>query len=102
MQVLETEGASALTIRRIAADVEYTAPVVYQHFANKDALVLELIAYGHRLMMAELQQSARQPDIDGRMMQLASEYIRFAGDHPHLYQVMNGSAGARRRPPSTP
>ena len=92
LHVLETEGASALTIRRIAADVEYTAPVVYQHFANKDELVLELIAYGHRLMMAELRQAAQQPDIDRRMMQLASEYIRFAGEHPHLYQVMNGSA----------
>lgn len=92
MHVLESEGASALTIRRIAADVEYTAPVVYQHFANKDALVLELVAHGHRLMMAELEQVAEEPDIDRRMMQLASEYVRFAGEHPHLYQVMNGDA----------
>ncbi|GAA0512651.1 hypothetical protein Ade02nite_96620 [Paractinoplanes deccanensis] len=92
LHVLESEGASALTIRRIAADVEYTAPVVYQHFANKDALVLELVAHGHRLMMAELEQVAEEPDIDRRMMQLASEYVRFAGEHPHLYQVMNGDA----------
>jgi hypothetical protein len=26
------------------------------------------------------------------MMQLASEYVRFAGEHPHLYQVMNDDA----------
>ncbi|MCM4081167.1 TetR/AcrR family transcriptional regulator [Paractinoplanes hotanensis] len=92
LHVLETEGAPALTIRRIATDVEYTAPVVYQHFANKDALVLELVAHGHRLMMAELEQAAREPDIDRRMMQLASEYVRFAGEHPHLYQAMNDDA----------
>nr|WP_221382503.1 TetR/AcrR family transcriptional regulator [Actinoplanes polyasparticus] len=92
LHVLETEGASALTIRRIATDVEYTAPVVYQHFANKDALVLELVAHGHRLMMAELEQAAQEPDIDRRMMQLASEYVRFAGEHPDLYQVMNDDA----------
>jgi AcrR family transcriptional regulator len=92
LHVLETEGAPALTIRRIATDVEYSAPVVYQHFANKDALVLELVAHGHRLMMAELEQAAKEPDIDRRMMQLASEYVRFAGEHPHLYQVMNGDA----------
>jgi AcrR family transcriptional regulator len=90
--VLEGEGASALTMRRIATDVEYTAPVVYQHFANKDALVLELVAHGHRLMMAELEQAAQEPDIDRRMMRLASEYVRFAGEHPHLYQVMNDDA----------
>lgn len=58
LHVLETDGASALTIRRIATDIEYSAPVVYQHFANKDALVLELVAYGHRLILAELQQAA--------------------------------------------
>jgi AcrR family transcriptional regulator len=92
LHILEREGASALTIRRIATDVEYTAPVVYQHFANKDALVLELVAHGHRLMMAELEQAAQEPDIDRRMMQLASEYVRFAGEHPHLYQVMNDDA----------
>ncbi|MEU7468877.1 TetR/AcrR family transcriptional regulator [Streptomyces sp. NPDC044984] len=92
LHVLETEGASALTIRRIATDVEYSAPVVYQYFANKDALVLELVAHGHALMMAELEQAAEEPDIDQRMMRIASEYVRFAGEHPHLYQVMNGNA----------
>ncbi|MGC0377664.1 TetR/AcrR family transcriptional regulator [Streptomyces sp. SAI-229] len=92
LRILESEGATALTIRRIATDVEYSAPVVYQHFANKDALVLELVAHGHRLMMAELQQAAEEPDIDRRMLRLASEYIRFADEHSHLYQIMNGDA----------
>ncbi|UQU65420.1 TetR/AcrR family transcriptional regulator [Couchioplanes caeruleus] len=92
LHILENEGAAALTVRRIATDVEYSAPVVYQHFANKDALVLELVAHGHRLMTAELEQAAAELDIDRRMMQLASEYVRFAGEHPHLYQIMNGDA----------
>lgn len=100
LHLLETEGAAALTIRRIATDVEYSAPVVYQHFANKDALVLELVAHGHRLMLAEFRQAAEEPVIDRRMMRIASEYIRFAGEHPHLYEVMNGAvvdADERRR-----
>ncbi|MFE9068810.1 TetR/AcrR family transcriptional regulator [Streptomyces violaceusniger] len=100
LHVLETDGAAALTIRRIATDIEYSAPVVYQHFANKDALVLELVAYGHRLILAEFQQAAEEPGIDRRMMRIASEYVRFAGEHPHLYGVMNGTtvdADERRR-----
>jgi len=92
LHVLETEGTAALTIRRIATDVEYSAPVVYQHFANKDALVLELVAHGHRLVLAEFRQAAEEPCIDRRMMRIASEYVRFAGEHPHLYEVMNGAA----------
>jgi AcrR family transcriptional regulator len=100
LHVLEAQGAAALTIRRIATDVEYSAPVVYQHFANKDALVLELAAHGHRLLLTELREAAQEPDVDRRMMRIASEYVRFAGEHPHLYQVMNDpAAGAddRRR-----
>ncbi|GGP68276.1 TetR/AcrR family transcriptional regulator [Saccharothrix coeruleofusca] len=101
LHVLETEGAAALTIRRIAAEVEYTAPVVYQHFANKDALVLELIAHGYDLMLAQARRIAdEEPDVDRRVLRVAREYVRFAGEHPSLYQAMNDSAvdaDARRR-----
>ena len=100
LHVLETEGPAALTIRRIANDVEYSAPVVYQHFANKDALVLELVAHGHRLMLTGFLQASQEADVDLRMRRIASEYVRFAGEHPHLYQVMNNpgvDADERRR-----
>jgi AcrR family transcriptional regulator len=89
LHVLETDGIAALTIRRIATDVEYSAPVVYQHFANKDALLLELVAHGHRLMLTEFREAAEEPDADRRMTRIASEYVRFAGEHPHLYRIMN-------------
>ncbi|WIX88215.1 TetR/AcrR family transcriptional regulator [Amycolatopsis sp. DG1A-15b] len=89
LHVLEADGIAALTIRRIATDVEYSAPVVYQHFANKDALLLELVAHGHRLMLTEVREAADEPDTDRRMTRIASEYVRFAGAHPHLYRVMN-------------
>jgi AcrR family transcriptional regulator len=100
LHVLENEGSAALTIRRIATDVEYSAPVVYQHFANKEALVLELVAYGHGLLLAELQQALGESDIDQRLLRVAAGYVRFAGAHPHLYEVMNGTTVAaeeRRR-----
>jgi AcrR family transcriptional regulator len=100
LHVLETEGVAALTIRRIANDVEYSAPVVYQHFANKDALVLELVAHGHHLMLTEFHRVTQEPDADRRMTRTAAEYVRFAGEHPHLYQVMNTpmiDADERRR-----
>jgi AcrR family transcriptional regulator len=92
LDVLESEGPSALTIRRIAADVEYTPPVVYQHFANKDALVLELVAHGYGLMVADLQRAAGEHDPDRRLRDAAATYVRFAAEHPHLYEVMSSSA----------
>jgi AcrR family transcriptional regulator len=97
--VLEGEGAAALTMRRIAADMEYTAPIVYQHFANKDALVRELVEHGHRVLVADLEGAQVEGDPDERLLHAAVEYVRFAGRHPHLYAAMNGTlldAGQRR------
>jgi AcrR family transcriptional regulator len=89
LRILESEGVAALTIRRIATDIEYAAPIVYQYFANKDALVLELVARGYQLLLEDIRLATEEPDIDRRVLRLASEYVRFAGEHPHLYQLMN-------------
>lgn len=104
VDVLETEGVVALTMRRVATDMEYTAPVIYQHFANKDALLREIVAHGHRAMAAELERALGQPDVDRRMLESAEAYVRFAGDHAHLYAVMNGTVvgGEERRALAAP
>lgn len=91
LRALEAEGAAALTMRRIAADVEYSAPVVYQHFANKDALVLELVEHGYGLMLTSFERVLDEPDTDRRLLRVAAAYVAFAGEHPHLYAAMNGT-----------
>lgn len=90
LAVLEADGPSALTMRRVASDMEYTAPIVYQHFANKDALVQELVAHGYRSLVADLSHLREVPDTGRRLLLAAGEYVRFAGRHPHLYEAMNG------------
>ncbi|SER35785.1 transcriptional regulator, TetR family [Lentzea xinjiangensis] len=100
LHVLESEGVAALTIRRIATEIEYTAPIVYQYFAGKDELVLELVTRGYQLLLNDIRLASGEPDIDRRMLRLASEYVRFAGEHPYLFQVMNDAtvnADERRR-----
>ena len=91
LKILEGEGASALTMRRVASDMGYTAPIIYQHFANKDALVLELVERGYHSLAAELQRPI-ETDIDRCFLHIAAQYVAFAGKHPHLYEAMNGTA----------
>jgi AcrR family transcriptional regulator len=104
LTVLEREGAGALTMRRIAADMEYTAPVVYQHFANKDALVRELVEHGYRVLVEDLGRLPADADPERRLLRAAEEYVRFAGRHPHLYGAMNGTIldGGQRRAAAEP
>lgn len=99
LRILESEGIGALTIRRIAGEVEYTAPVVYQHFANKDALLLAVVEVGHERLHARIAAAAeRATTTDGRLYDTARAYVTFACDSPHLYQLMNSaSVDARAR-----
>lgn len=93
LAILEREGATALTIRRIAGEVEYTAPVVYQHFVNKDALLVALVRLGFgrlRTRMADAAEAAAT--IEERVLDTGRAYLAFAGDTPHLYELMNNTA----------
>jgi AcrR family transcriptional regulator len=91
LRVLTNEGTAALTIRRIATEIEYKAPVVYEHFANKDALVVELVTRGFDLMLSELADATSEPNIDQRVLQTGIAYVRFARQRPHLYEIMNST-----------
>ncbi|MEI4270488.1 TetR/AcrR family transcriptional regulator [Klenkia sp. LSe6-5] len=98
--VLVGEGIAALTMRRVAHDVEYTPPVIYQHFANKDALVGELVRQGYGELVRQLDAAAQEaPDLDARLTGVAAAYLRFAAENVHLFDAMNSSSlpdGERR------
>ena len=91
LEILEADGIAALTTRRVAAALEYTAPVIYQHFTNKDSLVLELVSRGYAELATQLRQVGAGADPERRLLDAASVYVRFAGQHPHLYEAMNGT-----------
>lgn len=92
MDVLVSEGARALTMRRVANDMDYTAPFIYQHFSNKDALIGELVRQGYGELVKRLDAAQHEPDIDARLTGVAEEYLRFAGENEHLFDAMNGNA----------
>ncbi|MEU8381131.1 TetR/AcrR family transcriptional regulator [Streptosporangium sp. NPDC048865] len=89
-EILEREGASALTVRRIASEVEYTAPVVYQHFTGKGALLLALVEIGFERLHAHMAAVADSAaTADDRVLDAGRAYVAFAGANPHLYRLMN-------------
>src|ERR1044071_5513929 len=82
------DGWQAVTVRRLAEQVEYSPPVIYQYFANKDAVLLELVREGFRILRAALD-AARDgaPQPEDALLQMAHAYWAFAWDSPDLYQV---------------
>jgi AcrR family transcriptional regulator len=49
-QLVENEGWQAVSIRKIAEAIEYSVPVIYDHFQNKDAILLEFTKEGFRIL----------------------------------------------------
>lgn len=90
-RLLEAEGAAGVTMRRVADAMDYTAPIIYQHFENKDALIGELVRQGYGELLSRMQAAQLVSEIDKRMDAVAEAYLRFAGDNENLFEVMNGT-----------
>jgi AcrR family transcriptional regulator len=53
------EGWSAVTVRRLADEIEYNQPVLYSHFKSRDAIVGAVAVEGFRESAAALRAAAR-------------------------------------------
>jgi len=83
------EGWSAVTIRRLAEEIEYSQPVLYSHFENRDAIVAAVAIEGFRELATALQEAAHSSD--GRrtaLCNVATAYLGFTDEHPALYEAM--------------
>jgi AcrR family transcriptional regulator len=91
LQIVKSEGWQALSMRKIADLIEYTAPVIYEHFANKDAILLELTRKGYLLLSKELKEAKSHHDSPaGQLEAMWIAYWNFAFANTELYQVMFG------------
>jgi AcrR family transcriptional regulator len=85
------EGWQSFSIRKIADAIEYSVPVIYSHFENKDAILLEFNRKGFQLL-AESMDNARtgQPDPANQIRSMGRAYWDFAFQNKEYYQLMFG------------
>jgi AcrR family transcriptional regulator len=90
-QLVIEEGWQALSIRKIAEAIEYSVPVIYDHFANKEAILLELTKQGFRILNDELVKAKKRSPIPEKQIEaMAYSYWEFAFENKAYYQVMYG------------
>jgi AcrR family transcriptional regulator len=94
-QLLETEGAEALTMRRLGDALGIRAPSLYKHFSGKQAVELALIEDA----MAELGHALHQAVVDAgggdAVSRLLVAYRAHALAHPNLYRLATSAPLAR-------
>ncbi|MER7708502.1 TetR/AcrR family transcriptional regulator [Kitasatospora sp. NPDC097605] len=85
----EDEGWEAVTVRRLAEMIEYSQPVLYSHFASKDAIVAAVALEGFEELAGELREAPR--DAEGPVeafTAVVGAYAAFAAARPTLYDAM--------------
>ncbi|MGN6439148.1 MAG: TetR/AcrR family transcriptional regulator [Agriterribacter sp.] len=90
-QIVREEGWQSLSIRKIADAIEYSVPVIYDHFENKDCILLEFGKQGFALLIKKLQ-AAKKKSTDPRqqLKDISDAYWSFAFRNKEYYQLMFG------------
>jgi AcrR family transcriptional regulator len=88
-ELAEAEGWEGVTTRRLADRVEYSQPVLYTHFAGKDAIMAAVAVQGFA-ELAEQLRAALDSSSDAReaLAAVAAAYAGFAEHSPALYEAM--------------
>ena len=98
-EILERDGESALTMRRLAAELGMKAPSLYKHFPDKEALKLELIVIGFEESAAAFEEALTTRPTS-QIAALGAAYRRYARTHPHIYRLMTDRPLPRERLPA--
>jgi len=85
----EREGWDAVTTRRLSAEIEYSQPVLYKHFASMEDIV-EAVALEGFGELAETLRTARRGagGHEHELCRVAHAYSSFATENPALYDAM--------------
>jgi AcrR family transcriptional regulator len=91
LRIVKEEGWEALSLRKIADAIEYTAPIIYDYFENKKAILLELTRIGFLKLERLLQKVIDKGHSSGEVIiQMWLAYWSFAFEEIDLYKLMFG------------
>jgi AcrR family transcriptional regulator len=88
-QMVKEEGWQSLSIRKIADAIEYSVPVIYDHFENKEAILLEFGKQGFQLLTKKLTAAKEKHEKpEDQLKAIADAYWNFAFRNKEFYQLM--------------
>ncbi|RAJ94390.1 TetR family transcriptional regulator [Larkinella arboricola] len=93
--IARREGWQAVSIRKIADAIDYSAPIVYEYFDSKDILLDEIRNDGFRELQHEYERIKKlYRDPEKRLFEMSVAQWQFAMHQPEIYQVMHNLNGA--------
>lgn len=93
--IARNEGWHAVSVRKIADLIEYTPPVLYEYFENKEKLLEAIRADGFQQLKTKfknIKDLYRSPE--KQLSEVAAAIWNFSEKHPEVFQVMFNIEGA--------
>lgn len=88
VELLEEDGAAALSLRAAARRAGVSTAAPYRHFPDRDALLSAVAAVGYRDLADRLAAAQPAPTTADDLAATAIAYVHFALARPGLFRVM--------------
>jgi AcrR family transcriptional regulator len=89
LEIASQDGWQAVTMRRVAKQIEYSPSAIYKYFEEKETIFQTLLIQGFQQLLTVLERiAAQESDPSERVLQIAAAYWDFVWQHPTVYQLM--------------
>ena len=98
--ILESEGAEAVSMRRVAQAVGITPMAIYHHFPNREALLNSITDREFANFLGYIERRTVSGSHERRLISAMEAYIDYALDRPRIFDyVFSQPRPAARRYP---
>ncbi len=87
-QLFVDQGYDAVSLRKIADSIGYTAPALYTHFHDKTDIMRAICREDFSALAATFARIGRTTNPVERILKAGMAYVRFAVEHPNHYRLM--------------
>ena len=100
LEILESEGAEAVSMRRVASAVGITPMAIYHHFPNREALLNYITDGEFSKLLEHILAHPLRGDSESRLVEILEGYIDYALTRPRIFDYVfsRPRPGARRFP----
>lgn len=94
LELASSEGWQAVSVRKIAAKIQYSTMVIYDHVGNKASLLRRIQENGFKKLL-DIYTLRLHPDLTAKeaILVLSNTTWTFADQYPELYTLMFGLSG---------
>lgn len=91
LDVANRSGWHAVTVRQVADEIGYAAPIIYQYFSSKKAMLRAIAEEGYQQLNDNIRQAAEAASGNGakRFRAVGTAYYTFAKQNFPVYQLMH-------------